>query len=301
MEFGVQFFPDVTPEEKAAERSTSATASRSPNWRSRSGYTHVRIVEHYFHYYGGYSPNPMVFLAAASQRTKTRAPGHRARSSRRSTTRSRSRPRSRCSTGSATGGSTSASRARSCRTSSGASASRPTSRSRATAKGIEQIDLLLREENVTHHGPFHTLDDVTSLPAPDAAAAAEVLRRRDRHAGDVRVRRPQRATRSWRFRWPRTKLRETLGVYRDAWRAAGHPGNGEVMLALPHVRRRGPARAREIARPNIEAYFHSLARGRARTGPRRVTSTDYPGYDKKYRAPAASRRWRSMIASGLAR
>ena len=33
------------------------------------GFTHVRIVEHYFHYYGGYSPNPMVFLAAAAQRT----------------------------------------------------------------------------------------------------------------------------------------------------------------------------------------------------------------------------------------
>src|ERR1700687_4912999 len=28
--------------------------------------------EHYFHYYGGYSPNPIVFLSAASQRT-TRA------------------------------------------------------------------------------------------------------------------------------------------------------------------------------------------------------------------------------------
>ena len=33
-------------------------------------YRHVRIVEHYFHRYGGYSPNPFVFLAAASQRTK---------------------------------------------------------------------------------------------------------------------------------------------------------------------------------------------------------------------------------------
>ena len=34
------------------------------------GYSHVRIVEHYFHPYGGYSPNPIVFLTAASQRTQ---------------------------------------------------------------------------------------------------------------------------------------------------------------------------------------------------------------------------------------
>src|SRR5213075_1647705 len=37
----------------------------------RLGYSHVRIVEHYFHHYGGYSPNPIVFLAAAAQRTRT--------------------------------------------------------------------------------------------------------------------------------------------------------------------------------------------------------------------------------------
>jgi alkanesulfonate monooxygenase SsuD/methylene tetrahydromethanopterin reductase-like flavin-dependent oxidoreductase (luciferase family) len=29
-------------------------------------FTHVRTVEHYFHYYGGYSPNSLVFLAAAA-------------------------------------------------------------------------------------------------------------------------------------------------------------------------------------------------------------------------------------------
>ena len=34
------------------------------------GYTHIRQVEHYFTPYGGYSPNPIVFLAAAAQHTK---------------------------------------------------------------------------------------------------------------------------------------------------------------------------------------------------------------------------------------
>jgi alkanesulfonate monooxygenase SsuD/methylene tetrahydromethanopterin reductase-like flavin-dependent oxidoreductase (luciferase family) len=31
----------------------------------------VRTVEHYFLPYGGYSPNPVVFLAAAAQHTQT--------------------------------------------------------------------------------------------------------------------------------------------------------------------------------------------------------------------------------------
>jgi hypothetical protein len=29
-------------------------------------FTHIRIVEHYFHHYGGDSPNAIVFLAAAA-------------------------------------------------------------------------------------------------------------------------------------------------------------------------------------------------------------------------------------------
>src|SRR5439155_1004718 len=36
----------------------------------RLGYDSVKIVEHYFTSYGGYSPDPCVFLAACSQRTR---------------------------------------------------------------------------------------------------------------------------------------------------------------------------------------------------------------------------------------
>ena len=36
------------------------------------GYTNVRTVEHYFHPYWGYSPNPVAFLAAAAARTTSR-------------------------------------------------------------------------------------------------------------------------------------------------------------------------------------------------------------------------------------
>ena len=40
-----------------------------PKKPTNSAITHIRTVEHYFEPYGGYSPNPIVFLAAAAQRT----------------------------------------------------------------------------------------------------------------------------------------------------------------------------------------------------------------------------------------
>src|SRR5438874_5629219 len=69
MQFGVQFFPDVKPEQKAGAEYFREALTLAEE-AEKVGFTHIRIVEHYFHYYGGYSPNPMVFLAAAAQRTR---------------------------------------------------------------------------------------------------------------------------------------------------------------------------------------------------------------------------------------
>src|SRR5260370_8911653 len=63
MEFGVQFFPDVKPEEKSA-RDYFAESLDIAEEAERLGFTHARIVEHYFHYYGGYHPHPMPFRSA---------------------------------------------------------------------------------------------------------------------------------------------------------------------------------------------------------------------------------------------
>src|SRR3954447_20396269 len=69
MQVGIQFFPDVGPEVKSA-RDYWQEALRLVGLVDRYGYSHVRTVEHYFDPYGGYSPNPIVFLAAAAQVTK---------------------------------------------------------------------------------------------------------------------------------------------------------------------------------------------------------------------------------------
>ena len=70
MQFGLNFFPCVDPRDRGAEQ-YFREALHLVGLCDELGYTHVRQVEHYFKPYGGYSPNPLLFLTAASQRTKT--------------------------------------------------------------------------------------------------------------------------------------------------------------------------------------------------------------------------------------
>jgi alkanesulfonate monooxygenase SsuD/methylene tetrahydromethanopterin reductase-like flavin-dependent oxidoreductase (luciferase family) len=69
LEFGIQFFPAVGPAEKPADQ-YFAECLELCALADDLGYTHIRTVEHYFERYGGYSPNPLTFLAAASQRSR---------------------------------------------------------------------------------------------------------------------------------------------------------------------------------------------------------------------------------------
>lgn len=69
MEFGIHFFPDRSPDQQAANHYFEE-ALNLVELGEKLGYSYARIVEHYFTPYGGYSPNPLLFLAAASQRTQ---------------------------------------------------------------------------------------------------------------------------------------------------------------------------------------------------------------------------------------
>jgi alkanesulfonate monooxygenase SsuD/methylene tetrahydromethanopterin reductase-like flavin-dependent oxidoreductase (luciferase family) len=74
-------------------------------------------------------------------------------------------------------------------------------------------------------------------------------------------------------------MRPLLGAYRAAWKAAGHPGNGEVMIAFHMFCDHDGDRARAIASPLIDNYLHSLVDAASDWLDGR-TSQDYPGYDK---------------------
>src|SRR5258708_31451934 len=73
LEFGMQFFPDVAPEQKSAAEYFDESL-RLIDFCDPYGWGHVRTVEHYFHHYGGYLPQPLLFLSPASPRTQKAPP-----------------------------------------------------------------------------------------------------------------------------------------------------------------------------------------------------------------------------------
>jgi alkanesulfonate monooxygenase SsuD/methylene tetrahydromethanopterin reductase-like flavin-dependent oxidoreductase (luciferase family) len=293
--FGVQFFPDVEPVDKSASE-YFRDCLEIVDLVDPLGFTHVRIVEHYAHHYGGYSPNPIVFLAAAAQRCS----------------------HARLVTGAIipafnnplkvageiamldgiSGGRVDAGFARAFLPHEfrifGVSPDESVARYR---EGMEQIDRLLREENVTSEGRFHSFENVTSLPRPVQRprpkfyVAATFTRESFAYAGEM-------GHSLMAIPMASDKLEQLLGAYRAAWRAAGHPGNGEVMLAFHMFVDENGERARRVAKPQIESYFRSLlsAASEWTTG---TSSVDYKDYDKKY-VQLKAQTMESMIESGSA-
>jgi alkanesulfonate monooxygenase SsuD/methylene tetrahydromethanopterin reductase-like flavin-dependent oxidoreductase (luciferase family) len=92
-------------------------------------------------------------------------------------------------------------------------------------------------------------------------------------------------------------MRPLLAAYRRAWRAAGHPGRGEVMIAFHLYCEPDGERARAFAAPLIDAYLRSLVEAASDWLDGR-SSTDYPGYDKVIAALRASSAAEQIAAGG---
>ena len=69
MKFGVNFFPAFRPHQKTAVEYYEQCLRVSQR-ADELGFSSIKTVEHYFHDYGGYSPNPIVLLAAIAAVTK---------------------------------------------------------------------------------------------------------------------------------------------------------------------------------------------------------------------------------------
>jgi alkanesulfonate monooxygenase SsuD/methylene tetrahydromethanopterin reductase-like flavin-dependent oxidoreductase (luciferase family) len=293
MQFGVQFFPDVRPEEKSGEAYFQEALDLAEE-ADRLGFSHIRIVEHYFHYYGGYSPNPIVFLAAAAQRTR------RARLVTGAVLPAFNHPlklageiamldalsRGRLDVGFARAFLPHEFRRF------GVSPDESVARFR---EGIEQVDLLLSGENVTHRGRFHRIENTTSLPRPTQKPRPKFY--------VAALNTPESFEFAGRMGYAvmaialvAEKMRPLLAAYREAWRAAGHPGRGEVMIAFHMYCEEDGERARAFASPLIDAYLESLVEAASDWLDGRA-SQDYPGYDKIIAALRASNA-AEQIASG---
>src|SRR3984893_6831043 len=92
-------------------------------------------------------------------------------------------------------------------------------------EGIEQVDLLLREEGVTHRGRFHQIENTTSLPRPTQRPRPRfyvaALNTPDsfEYAGRM-------GFSVMAIAFVADKMRPLLSAYRQAWKSAGHAGEG---------------------------------------------------------------------------
>jgi alkanesulfonate monooxygenase SsuD/methylene tetrahydromethanopterin reductase-like flavin-dependent oxidoreductase (luciferase family) len=294
MEFGLNFFPCLSPAQKSAEQ-YFREAYHLIGLCDELGYAHIRQVEHYFIPYGGYSPNPMLFLTGASQRTK----------------------RARLITGAVlpifnhplklagemgmldaiSGGRFEAGFARAFLPHEFAAFGVSLDESRARfEEGLAQVKLLLEHENVSSEGRFHNFRNVTSLPRPTqkphppiwvaATSTPQTFADTGRAGFNIMT-----------IPLDPSRMHELIGIYREAWRSAGHPGRGRVMSNFIMCCLPSRDEAYDAAREPTNGHLRGVAEAAA---PFRSTAStkDYPGYDKMAEH-LAKESFESQVANGV--
>ncbi|HEX3970873.1 MAG TPA: LLM class flavin-dependent oxidoreductase [Stellaceae bacterium] len=275
MDFGMQFFPDVGPAQKSGQQYFSECL-RLTELCDGGGWGHVRTVEHYFNAYGGYSPNPLLFLAAAAERSK----------------------KAKLITGAVlpifnnplklageigmldaiSNGRVEIGFARAFLPHEFSRFGVPVDESRDRFnEGMEQVRRLLEEENVTCAGRFHSFKDVTSLPRPTqkprppfwvAAIATPQSFTDTGKAGHSIMAIPMAGG----------AMKDLITLYRQGWKDGGHAGKGRVMLAFHLFCHENRETAWQIARDPLNRYLRSLVDAASEWAG--MQSKDYPGYDK---------------------
>jgi alkanesulfonate monooxygenase SsuD/methylene tetrahydromethanopterin reductase-like flavin-dependent oxidoreductase (luciferase family) len=293
MQIGLNFFPDVTPEEKPADIYFDECL-RLVEQADELGFHHVRIVEHYFHRYGGYSPNPIAFLTAASQRSR----------------------RVRLITGAVlpafnhplklagevgmldaiSKGRLEVGFARAFLPHEFARFGVSLDESRARfEEGLTIVRQLLEREQVSYEGRFHRFPATTSLPRPTQKPrppfwiAAVSTEQSFIFAG-------QQGHGIMAIPLLGAKMRSLIAAYRDAWRSAGHPGRGRVMLAFHMFCHENSDQARRLAADPINHYLRSLVDA-ASGWVQGASSVDYPGYAQMI-ASLERENFETVMASG---
>jgi alkanesulfonate monooxygenase SsuD/methylene tetrahydromethanopterin reductase-like flavin-dependent oxidoreductase (luciferase family) len=275
MQFGVQFFPALSPRDRDPA-GYFADCLAVTEEADALGFTHARTVEHYFEAYGGYSPNPIVFLSAASQRTKTM----------------------RLVTGAVlpvfnnplklageigmldaiSGGRLDVGFARAFLPHEFRRFGISPDESRARFhEGLDQVDLLLTQEGASHRGQFHSFENVTSLPRPTQKPRPSFYIAATQTAESFEL----AARRGYGLMTiPIGPIKPLVARYREVWRESGHPGDGNVMIAFHMFCHENGQRARDLARDPYYQYFRVMNESTRDWAERKVVSKDYRDYDK---------------------
>jgi alkanesulfonate monooxygenase SsuD/methylene tetrahydromethanopterin reductase-like flavin-dependent oxidoreductase (luciferase family) len=286
MRFGIFFFPTLGPEDRPAAEyydDCLALAERA----DAANFATLKTVEHYLGAYGGYSPDPVAFLAAASQRTS----------------------RIRLVTGAVIPafhhplqlasrlamldnlchGRLDAGFGRGFLPQEFAAFGVPMDQSQERfVRGVEAVRSLWTGEEVvlreTSHpgGPMYALPRPVQVPHPPIWVA--VTRTPGSfiwagHHGYFLMTVPHVATRQ--------ETQNLFRSYRQAWCRAGHePGSERIQISYQCLVSEDGKTARALTRGHFEDYGHKLADAVALWAHTR--STDYPGYERLAIALAAN-------------
>lgn len=290
MQFGMQYFPVRGADDDAVQYFHDSLELAAE--ADQLGFSHARIVEHYFHRYGGFTPNPLIFLSAVSQRTR----------------------RMRLVSGAVlpvfnnplklageigmldaiSGGRLDVGIARAFLPHEFRIFKVSPDESQARFReGIEQLHLLLTQDHATHQGQFHAFENVQSLPRPTqkprpkfyiaATQSPETFEFAGREGHSLMA-------------IPIGNIKPLLEIYRKAWKDAGHPGSGEVMIAFHMFCHEDPQKARDISRAPFEDYFIALNECVA-DWVNGAKSKDYQGYQQSMQK-LKSASFESQIESG---
>jgi alkanesulfonate monooxygenase SsuD/methylene tetrahydromethanopterin reductase-like flavin-dependent oxidoreductase (luciferase family) len=295
MEFGIQFFPAVGPDQKPAEEYWRE-ALELTQLAERLGFTNVRTVEHYFLSYGGYSPDPLIFLSAAAAVT------HSIRLITGAVLPVFNNPLKLAGqigmVDAISGGRLEVGFARAFLPHEFARFGISMDESRARFdEGLEQVRRLLEEDKVTARGRFHSFENATSLPRPTqkprppfwiAALSTKESFENAGRLGHYLMGIPLAGA----------HMASLLQTYRDAWTAAGHGGRGKVMLAFHMYCADTSAKAAAVARAPLNQYLKSIVDAASgwMTG---VSSRDYPNYQKMIES-LSRETFESQVDKGLA-
>jgi alkanesulfonate monooxygenase SsuD/methylene tetrahydromethanopterin reductase-like flavin-dependent oxidoreductase (luciferase family) len=278
MRFGVNFFPTAGPADKDGVQHFRE-ALRLATLAEELGFDHVKTVEHYFFRYGGYSPDPVTFLAAVAALTS----------------------RVRLVTGAVIPAFThplklagklamldnlSAGRldvgfGRAFLPDEFAAFEIPMDESRPRFdEGVAVCRRLWAEEDVVWEGQFHRFGPVTLLPRPHQRPHPPVL-----VAASISPESYEAAGRSGFGLMvvpsihKLENLQELLGLYRKAWAAAGHgPGEGPVHMTYNCYLAEDADEAARLGRVYSEHTNAALAEAVASWATTR--SSGYSGYEK---------------------
>ncbi|GAA4689024.1 LLM class flavin-dependent oxidoreductase [Streptomyces chumphonensis] len=297
MRFGIVFFPTVGPADKPAPDYFDE-ALRLVDLAEELGFDHVKMVEHYFFSYGGYSPDPVTFLAAAAGRTR------RVRLGTSATIPAFQHPVKLAGKlamlDAISGGRVDAAFGRAFLPDEFTAFGVPIDESKDRfVEGVAAIKQLWTEEDTVWEGTFHRFGPVTLLPRPvqrphppvfvTTARSAESCAEAGRAGHHLQTVPNVMST---------EELQERLRIYRAEWAASGRePGTERIHFSYPCVVAPDGDRARELGRRDDARNTAAISDAVASWGSTR--SSAYPGYEKLVEATKRSHFEDKMAAGKL--